>query len=225
MTGEIEAASPTAASTEHEAAVAEQNRKIAKELYRDSYETIERYVDILATRGMEWGLIGPREEHRLWGRHVLNSAALSGLLGEGLAVADVGSGAGLPGIPLAILRPDLEFALVEPLQRRANFLELAVDELGLGDRVEVVHARAEDWKAAADVVTCRAVAPLTKLLAWTSHLFLPRGELIALKGQSVADEVAKARKELNKARLVAEVRTVRAAPGAESTHALVARRG
>lgn len=201
-----------------------QDQEIAKSLYGESFKDISNYVDILANRGMEWGLIGPREQDKLWGRHVLNSAALSSLLGQGLSVADVGSGAGLPGIPLAILRPDLEWHLVEPLQRRAAFLELAVEELGLGDRVEVVHARAEDWKAHVDVVTCRAVASITKLLVWTGHLFLPHGELIALKGQTVADEVAKARKELSKAKLAAEVLNVRAAPGAEPTHALVVRR-
>ena len=90
---------------------------IAERLYRDNYKTIRRYVDILASRGVEWGLIGPREISRLWERHILNSAALESLIPEGCRVADVGSGAGLPGIPLAILRPDLEMTLIEPMLR------------------------------------------------------------------------------------------------------------
>ena len=110
---------------------------IAERLYGDSYKTIKRYVDILANRGVEWGLIGPREVDRLWERHILNSAALESLIPQGSRVADVGSGAGLPGTPLAVLRPDLEMTLVEPMLRRSNFLTEVVDELGLGDRVRL----------------------------------------------------------------------------------------
>ena len=106
---------------------------IADRLYRDNYKTIRQYVDILVSRGVDWGLIGPREIGRLWERHILNSIALESLIPEGCRVADVGSGAGLPGIPLAILRPDLEMTLIEPMLRRSNFLTEALDELGLDD--------------------------------------------------------------------------------------------
>lgn len=199
-------------------------QEITEAVYGNAYESISQYVDILRNRGFEWGLLGPREVDRLWDRHVLNSAALSSVIGEGLRVADVGSGAGLPGLPLAILRPDLEVVLIESLLRRATFLELAVDELGLGDRVQVVRSRAEDWREQVDVVTCRAVAPLPKLLSWTKHLWLPHGQLVALKGSSVADEVDQASALLARMKLVPEVRIVRAHPAAESTTALIVSR-
>jgi 16S rRNA (guanine527-N7)-methyltransferase len=127
-----------------------------KELYGEALGTIESYVSLLGTTGVEWGLIGPREVPRLWERHVLNSVAIAGLIASGATVADVGSGAGLPGIPLAVLRPDLDVVLLEPKVRRADFLDQAVAELGLGDRVRVIRARAEEHKATYDVVTCRA---------------------------------------------------------------------
>lgn len=151
---------------------------------------ISRYVDILANRGIEWGLIGPREADRLWDRHVLNSAAMAELPAAGARVLDVGSGAGLPGIPLAIARPDLSVVLLEPLLRRYNFLVEAVAELELGDRVEVRRGRAEDLRESFEVVTARAVAPLGRLVGWTQQLFVPDGELLALKGSSAADEVS-----------------------------------
>jgi 16S rRNA (guanine527-N7)-methyltransferase len=194
------------------------------ELYGGALSTIEAYVSVLATRGVEWGLIGPREVPRLWERHVLNSVAIAGLIGAGATVADVGSGAGLPGIPLAVLRPDLDVVLLEPKVRRADFLTQAVDELGLGDRVRVIRARAEEHRATYDVVTCRAVAPLAQLLGWTSRLFLPDGELLALKGASVEDEVAASRRELNKVGAVATVVSVRAHEEAESTYVVRVRR-
>ncbi|MGJ6981584.1 16S rRNA (guanine(527)-N(7))-methyltransferase RsmG [Aestuariimicrobium soli] len=197
---------------------------VAQEVYGSHFEVISQYVDILRNRGMEWGLLGPREDDRLWDRHVLNSAALSSVIGDGLRVADVGSGAGLPGLPLALLRPDLEVVLIESLLRRATFLELAVDELGLGDRVRVVRSRAEDWREQVDVVTCRAVAPLSKLLGWTRHLWLPQGRLVALKGSSVAEEIDDASALLARLKLTAELQQVRAHPLAEATTALVVHR-
>ena len=190
----------------------------AAELFGDGLETITRYVDILASRGIDWGLIGPREADRLWGRHVLNSAVLAGLPGQGARVLDVGSGAGLPGVPLAIARPDLAVVLLEPLLRRYEFLVQVVDELELGDRVQVVRGRAEDLHDNFDVVTARAVAPLGKLLGWTKPLFLPDGELLALKGSSAADEVRDAGKQLRRDRLDAEVLELRATPEAEPTY-------
>ena len=197
---------------------------IAVRLYRDNYKTIRQYVDILVSRGVDWGLIGPREIGRLWERHILNSIALESLIPEGCRVADVGSGAGLPGIPLAILRPDLEMILIEPMLRRSNFLTEAIDELGLDDRVTVVRGRAEDADLHVDVVVSRAVAKLATLINWTADLIVDSGSLLALKGQSADDEVVKAKKELSKRRLSAEVLLIRADPAADVTRAVRVRR-
>ena len=197
---------------------------IADRLYRDNYKTIRQYVDILVSRGVDWGLIGPREIGRLWERHILNSIALESLIPEGCRVADVGSGAGLPGIPLAILRPDLEMTLIEPMLRRSNFLTEALDELGLDDRVSVVRGRAEDADLHVDVVVSRAVAKLATLINWTADLIVESGSLLALKGQSADDEVVKAKKELSKRRLSAEVLLIRADPAADVTRAVRVRR-
>lgn len=193
------------------------------ELYGSGLSIIKAYVGVLATRGVAWGLMGPREVPRLWERHVLNSAAISGLIPDGSTVVDVGSGAGLPGIPLAILRPDLDIVLLEPLLRRADFLIETVEELGLGERVRVVRGRAEEHKHTYDVVTCRAVAPLGRLLGWTNKLF-PQGQLLAMKGSSAADEVADAAGVLQKAHLDAQVLTVRAHDDAEPTYVVRVRR-
>ena len=197
---------------------------IADRLYRDNYKTIRQYVDILVSRGVDWGLIGPREIGRLWERHILNSIALESLIPEGCRVADVGSGAGVPGIPLAILRPDLEMTLIEPMLRRSNFLTEALDELGLDDRVTVVRGRAEDADLHVDVVVSRAVAKLATLINWTADLIVESGSLLALKGQSADDEVVKAKKELSKRRLSAEVLLIRADPAADVTRAVRVRR-
>ena len=197
---------------------------IADRLYRDNYKTIRQYVDILVSRGVDWGLIGPREFGRLWERHILNSIALESLIPEGCRVADVGSGAGLPGIPLAILRPDLEMTLIEPMLRRSNFLTEALDELGLDDRVTVVRGRAEDADLHVDVVVSRAVAKLATLINWTADLIVESGSLLALKGQSADDEVVKAKKELSKRRLSAEVLLIRADPASDVTRAVRVRR-
>ena len=197
---------------------------IADRLYRDNYKTIRQYVDILVSRGVDWGLIGPREIGRLWERHILNSIALESLIPEGCRVADVGSGAGLPGIPLAILRPDLEMTLIEPMLRRSNFLTEALDELGLDDRVTVVRGRAEDADLHVDVFVSRAVAKLATLINWTADLIVESGSLLALKGQSADDEVVKAKKELSKRRLSAEVLLIRADPASDVTRAVRVRR-
>jgi 16S rRNA (guanine527-N7)-methyltransferase len=156
----------------------------------------ERYVARLATDGVTRGLIGPREVPRLWERHVLNSAAVAEAIPEGARVVDVGSGAGLPGIPLALARPDLSLTLVEPMARRVEFLEEVVADLTADTdlRWRVVRGRAEDRSVAAavgpvDVVTARAVAPLPRLVSWTRGLLRPGAELIALVGSRALDEL------------------------------------
>lgn len=199
-------------------------RRLAEETYGQNYSVISAYVDILLSRGMEWGLLGPREGERIWERHILNSAAVGQLVPEESLVIDVGSGAGLPGVPLAILRPDLRVTLLEPLLRRANFLQGVVDELELGDRVRVIRGRAEDHDEVYDVVTCRAVANLRKLLGWTTPLFLGsddhRGCLVALKGESAQDEVDDAEDVLKRRRLRAEVHRIAAHEKADPTFAV-----
>lgn len=152
-----------------------------------------RYADMLAGAGVERGLIGPREVDRLWERHILNSAALGEMIDNRARVLDIGSGAGLPGVPLAIARPDLAITLVEPLLRRSEFLAEVVEELGLD--VRVYRGRAEEpvtrkEHGVADVVTSRAVADLVKLTRWSLPLLRPGGRMLALKGERAADEVA-----------------------------------
>jgi 16S rRNA (guanine527-N7)-methyltransferase len=191
--------------------------ELVREVFGEQFGTIERYVDILASRGVEWGLIGPREVDRLWSRHVLNSVALGSLVPAGSSVVDVGSGAGLPGLPLAILRPDLKVTLLEPLLRRVNFLKETVAELGLGDRVSVVRGRAEDHRATYQVVTCRAVAALEKLLPWCLPLLASDGQLLALKGESAERELLDVKGVLRRRRLIGDVQVMSAHPEAEST--------
>jgi 16S rRNA (guanine527-N7)-methyltransferase len=188
---------------------------IAREVYGAQFPLINRYVDILGSTGVEWGLLGPREADRLWERHILNSAALSGLITQDGKVADVGSGAGLPGIPLAILRPDIRMTLIEPLLRRSTFLTETVDTLGIADRVEVVRSRAEDHHRRYDVVVSRALAPLDRLIGWCNPLRAPGGVILALKGSSAADEVVAATRQLEAAQLQAEVLKTSAHPDVE----------
>lgn len=193
----------------------------AASVFGEALGAAEHYVDILAGRGVEWGLIGPRETDRLWERHVLNSVAVSDVVPQGSTVIDVGSGAGLPGIPLALARPDLMVTLLEPLLRRVNFLELAVAELGLGSRVRVVRGRAEDHGSTYDAVVSRAVAPLPRLLGWCVPLLAAGGRIVALKGESADEEVQRSAKDLRKYGLGARVRTVVPYPGAEPTRLVV----
>jgi 16S rRNA (guanine527-N7)-methyltransferase len=188
---------------------------LARELYDAQFPSLNRYVDILRSAGVEWGLLGPREADRLWDRHILNSAALNGMIAPGRTVADVGSGAGLPGIPLALLRPDLQLTLIEPLLRRSTFLTQTVDALGIGARVQVIRSRAEDHHQTYDVVVARALAPLGRLIGWCNPLRAPDGVILALKGSSAADEVVAAGAELSAAHLNAEVVKAWAHPDAE----------
>lgn len=160
-------------------------------------ELAERYAGLLATDGVVRGLIGPREAPRLWDRHLVNCALLGELVPDRATVCDIGSGAGLPGLVLAIARPDLSVTLVEPLLRRTTFLDEAVGTLAL-DNVEVVRGRADALHGTRtfDVVTSRAVAPLERLLGWSMPLVAPTGALVAMKGTSVTDEIAAAVDEL-----------------------------
>lgn len=158
-----------------------------------SLAAAERYAALLATEGVVRGLIGPREAPRLWERHLLNCAVLEELLPRDASVCDIGSGAGLPGLVLAIARPDLQITLVEPLLRRTTFLSEVVEQLGLSG-VEVVRERADALHGSRrfDVVTSRAVAPLSRLLAWSMPLVAPHGALLAMKGSSIEEEIAAA---------------------------------
>jgi 16S rRNA (guanine527-N7)-methyltransferase len=159
----------------------------------------ERYAALLADQGPLRGLIGPGELPRLWTRHLVNSTVIAELIAADADVIDVGSGAGLPGIPLAIARPDLAVTLVEPLLRRATWLEEVVAGLGL-TRVTVVRARAEELHGRLDAayVTARAVAPMARLAGWCLPLVRPGGELLAMKGRSASEEVTGAEKTLRR---------------------------
>jgi 16S rRNA (guanine527-N7)-methyltransferase len=158
--------------------------------FGDDLSSINRYIDLLASWGIERGLIGPREVQRLWDRHVLNSVAVIPRVPLGATVADVGSGAGLPGLVWAIARSDLDVTLIEPLLRRTTFLSEVVTELGL-ENVRVVRGRAPGVDGGPfDVVTARAVADLGRLGSWCLPLVRPGGVLLALKGQSASEEVA-----------------------------------
>lgn len=187
----------------------------AHEVYGTQYALVNRYVDILTSTAVEWGLIGPREADRVWYRHILNCAALSELIPVTSSVVDVGSGAGLPGIPLALLRPDLQVTLIEPLLRRSTFLTETIEKLAIADRVQVVRTRAEDHHQSYDVVVARAVAPLDRLIGWCNPLRATGGVILALKGESAADEVTAAQRQLETTHLAAEVLKVRAHPDAE----------
>lgn len=188
-------------------------------------ELAEQYAAFLSTAGLERGLMGPREGPRLWDRHILNSAAAAGPLRNGEVVVDIGSGAGLPGIPLALARPDLRVTLVEPLLRRSTFLEEAVATLGVD--IRVVRGRAEDREVIeiagnADVVTSRAVAPLAKLATWSAPLLRGGGRMIALKGASAQAEIERDRSALQKLGFEnVHVETV-SAPDAEDTRLVIA---
>jgi 16S rRNA (guanine527-N7)-methyltransferase len=163
----------------------------------------ERYAGWLSGPGVERGLLGPREPSRVWDRHLLNSAVLADYLPNSARVVDVGSGAGLPGLVLAIRRPDLSVDLVEPLLRRVDFLTEVVADLALSDRVRVIRGRAEDPAVRAQLetvhwVVARAVAPLDRLVRWCLPLLSPAGQLLALKGSGAVGEVSEHRKAMRR---------------------------
>ncbi|GID98632.1 16S rRNA (guanine(527)-N(7))-methyltransferase RsmG [Amorphoplanes digitatis] len=171
----------------------------AERAFGDRLPLAVRYAELLVTDGVVRGLIGPREAPRVWERHLINCCVMSEMIPIGASVIDVGSGAGLPGIVLAVARPDLTITLVEPLARRTAFLSEAVTALGLDATVTVVRGRAEDLVGgppAADVVTARAVAPLDRLAGWCLPLAAVGGRLLALKGASAAEEVAEHREAI-----------------------------
>lgn len=164
-------------------------RDLAGELFGPQLPLAERFADLLASQGVTRGLIGPREGERLWERHLLNCALLvRALPADAQTVADVGSGAGLPGIVLAIARPGLQLTLIETMQRRCVWLQEVVDQLGL-EHVRVLRARAEEVDEQFDVVTARAVAALDKLARWSLPLVREGGVLLAMKGSAAAEEI------------------------------------
>ena len=170
-------------------------RPLAERLFGDRLELAERFAALLAEQGPERGLIGPREVERLWERHLLTCALRAAAVDPSVrTLADVGSGAGLPGVVIAIARPELQVTLIETMQRRTTWLEEVDAELGLG--LEIVRARAGEREF--EVVTARAVAALDKLARWTLPLVQEEGLLLAMKGSSAADEIEKAQKVLTK---------------------------
>ncbi len=175
----------------------EQEPAVAAEIFGDRIELARRFATALGEHGEERGLIGPLEPPRLWTRHILNSAVAAPLFAG--RVGDVGSGAGLPGLVLAIARPDVDWVLIEPMERRVTWLNEQVSALGLTN-VEVVRARAEEWKRGPvlDAVTARAVSALRTLVPITAPLVRDDGELIFLKGLSAPNEIEAAQKQIRK---------------------------
>ncbi|TYP86448.1 16S rRNA (guanine(527)-N(7))-methyltransferase RsmG [Blastococcus xanthinilyticus] len=207
---------------------------VAEQVFGAALPAAQRYVARLATDGVTRGLIGPREVPRLWERHVLNSAAVAEAVPEGARVVDVGSGAGLPGIPLGLARPDVALTLVEPMARRVEFLEEAVAELAPGPGGppwRVVRGRAEDRSVVTavgrvDVVTARAVAPLPRLVGWCRGLLRPGSRLVALVGARALEELPGLLPELRAAGMRdIEARAVGESLGDAATTVVVMTRG
>ena len=169
------------------------------EVFGSAFPKAIKFAHLLATEGVTRGLIGPRETSRLWDRHLLNCAVVAELLPDRGELVDIGSGAGLPGIVLAMLRPGMRVILLEPLLRRSVFLEECLSQLDLPNAT-VVRARAEEMAGAikADVATARAVAPLDRLAGWAAGLLRPGGQILAIKGQSAEEELAAARPVLSR---------------------------
>lgn len=174
----------------------------AASVFGDRIDLARRFTNDLAAQGEERGLIGPLELPRLWTRHILNSAVAAPLFTAGSRVGDIGSGAGLPGLVLAIARPDVRWVLIEPMERRVTWLSEQVEALNLNN-VQIVRARGEDWTEGAvlDAVTARAVSALKTLIPLTAPLVRSGGELVLLKGANAANEIAAAEKQIKRYRL------------------------
>ena len=155
--------------------------------FKGNADQIQAFAQILKGKGIERGLIGPKEGERIWDRHIANCLPITTLIPNGVRVVDIGSGAGLPGVVVALARPDLKVTLVEPLQRRVDFLNEVVAELNLP--IEVIRGRAETVKKQFEIVTARAVAPLEKLIQISWHMIPKGGSLLAIKGESAAAEI------------------------------------
>jgi len=173
---------------------------IAKEIFGEHLNTAVLYAEKLANDSDTYGLLGPRELDKLWSRHILNSAVVAARLSPGDNVADIGSGAGLPGLPMAIVRPDCRFTLVEPMERRSDWLKETAKHLGLSN-VRVFRARGEDLDPQFNVVTARAVAAMPKLIRFAAPSLLPGGKIIALKGAKAEEEIEEAKKLAKKFKL------------------------
>lgn len=222
---------PTNMSDASEGAVAEHDRALAQsapvqELLGDAKSQISRFAEMLESDGELRGLIGPRELPRLWERHILNSAAVVQYLKESPTIADIGSGAGLPGIVIAAMLPDSAVVLIEPMERRCTWLAEVVEELGLAN-VEIKRGRAEEYHGAfeASAVTARAVAALDKLSRLSLPLVAPGGQMVVLKGQNVQQEIPKALKVVRRFKATdPEILTAEIAGGVEPTTVVRIRR-
>ena len=203
--------------------VVEEPSEEVRELFGMAFSAAEHFADMLVDEGELRGLVGPRELPRLWSRHLVNSAAVVPFLPSRGAVADVGSGAGFPGIVVALLRPDLEITLIETMERRVDWLDDVVTELDL-DNVTIRRARAEEVKDRYDAVTARAVANLSKLVRLTAPLLRQGGSLLALKGQKAEAEVQDAKYVIKKAKLLPAVVHEVVTPGDEVTRVVEVRR-